>query len=93
MNKKKQESLFRQMIQYFNRRKYITRIFLMMYFQHYNVITIDTYRNYFRAAGFLETVSLGKYRRIKKIPKDITELELKKMCYTYESLNRNYNRR
>lgn len=34
--------------------------------------TIDSYRNNLRSAGFLKTVDLGMYKRIKKIPDDLT---------------------
>lgn len=33
-----------------------------------SLLTMDNYRNYLRAAGYLETVSRGEYKLLKKIP-------------------------
>jgi hypothetical protein len=92
MNKKKQKSLFERIVDFINQYGYFTRKALLNEFPENKTVTIDCYRNYFRAAGFLETSLAGKYRRIKKIPKDITELELKKICYNYPSLYRKYKK-
>lgn len=34
--------------------------------------TLDTYRNNLRSAGFLESVDRGMYKRVKRIPADLT---------------------
>jgi len=43
--------------------------------------TIDNYRNWFRKAGYLETIKPGHYKLVKKIPSDLTTIQLRKEAY------------
>lgn len=46
-----------------------------------NEITIDIYRAWLTAAGYLETVKRGVYRRLRYIPSSLTLSQLKRETY------------
>ena len=43
--------------------------------------TIDNYRNWFRKAGYLETIKPGNYKLLKTIPSGLTSIQLRKEAY------------
>lgn len=43
--------------------------------------SIDTYRNHLSKAGFLETISPGKYRKLRNIPENMSVNTLTKIAY------------
>jgi len=43
--------------------------------------TVDNYRNHLCLAGYLKIVGLGKYERIKEIPKNLTTTQLLYQAY------------
>lgn len=45
------------------------------------VWTRDNYRRYLCKAGFLESIKLGQYRRIRDIPNSLTLTDLKTIAY------------
>ena len=57
--------------------------------------SIDSYRNQLAQAGFLETISPGKYRKIKNIPENISISLLTKALYdkTYRGWFMNFEDR
>lgn len=62
-------------IEFFNSKLHYTReqYFLYMNYRKSNrYTTLDTYRNNLERAGFLKSVDRGMYKRVKKIPTDLT---------------------
>lgn len=62
-------------IEFFNSKLHYTReqYFLYMNYRKSNrYTTLDTYRNNLERAGFLKSVDRGMYKRVKKIPIDLT---------------------
>lgn len=46
-----------------------------------NEVTIDIYRAWLTAAGYLEIVKRGVYRRLRYIPPSLTLLQLRREAY------------
>lgn len=67
------------------RKGIITREQLIKHFKLENdvsgKITMDNYRNYMRAAGYLETVDRGEYKRLRKIPMNMTVQMTRNVAY------------
>lgn len=44
-------------------------------------VSLDCYINYIRAAGFIERIGRGKYKKIINIPNHITSVKIQKIAY------------
>ena len=76
-------STWKTLISYINKKevgKILTRKELLDLVIHSDN-TIDTYRNQLTHAGFLKTISPGRYQKIKNIPKHIPITALTKGIY------------
>jgi hypothetical protein len=49
-----------------------------------NVNTLDCIRNYLQHAGYLRTISWGKYEVIKSIPVTLTNRQCRREAYGYK---------
>ena len=43
--------------------------------------TLDVYRRYLTAAGFLQRIGFGKYRKVKHVPIKLARREVQRMGY------------
>lgn len=80
-------------IEFFNSHLRFTR---EQYFNYMNsktkgLCTLDTYRNNLTSAGFLVTVDRGMYKRIKKIPVNLSVKGCLKIIKDNQIKQNNYN--
>lgn len=78
---KQETPLLKRLIVWFNTKNEITRKEMTKEFNEECHITLDCYRNYLCQAGYMKWEAAGKYTRLKSIPEDLTEKQIRKEAY------------